>query len=108
MTHKIMNFGGQSSPCLRYKLTNLNIIHLITSAGDFAVLIRSGMSNCKAAFFNFISALTAVFGFFIAVAVSTDEESRRWIFTLAAGMFLYIALADMVCVLTPELQAHAP
>ena len=54
------------------------------------------MTNCKAAFWNFFSALTAVVGFFIAVSVSTDEEARRWIFTLAAGLFLYVALADMV------------
>ena len=54
------------------------------------------MSYGKAALFNFISALTAVVGFFIAILVSSDEEARMWIFSLAAGMFLYIALADMV------------
>ena len=71
-------------------------MYLIYFTGDFAVLLQSGMSYGRAAFFNFTSALTAVVGFFIAVLISTDEESIKWIFTLAAGLFLYMALADMV------------
>lgn len=67
--------------------------------GDFAVLINSGMSFKMAALMNFLSALTAVIGAFIGAAISTDPQVSKWIFTAVSGMFLYIALADMVCLL---------
>ncbi len=67
-----------------------------TFPGDFAVLLRSGMTYPRASFCNFFSALTAIAGFFIAFDVTSDESVRQWFFTVAAGMFLYIALADMV------------
>ena len=35
-------------------------------------------------------------GFYVGATISTNEEVRVWIFTATAGMFLYIALADMV------------
>ncbi len=60
------------------------------------MLLQSGLHWCTAACFNLFSALTAVIGFFIAVSISTDQNSREWLFTVAAGMFIYIALADMV------------
>ncbi|KAI0238891.1 Zinc transporter ZIP12, partial [Lamellibrachia satsuma] len=63
--------------------------------GDFAVLLNSGMSWKKAAVFNLISALTAMVGFYVGATISTNPEVRAWIFTATAGMFLYIALADM-------------
>ncbi len=64
--------------------------------GDYAVLIRSGFSHRRALFWNFISATTAFLGFFVGAAVSTNENARQWIFTVTIGMFLYIALVDLV------------
>ena len=47
--------------------------------------------------FNFVSALTAIVGFFVGVAISTQSsEANSWILALAAGVFLYIALVDLV------------
>ncbi|KAK2177234.1 hypothetical protein NP493_612g02016 [Ridgeia piscesae] len=63
--------------------------------GDFAILLNAGMSWKKAAVFNLISALTAIIGFYVGAAISTNPEVRTWIFTLTAGMFLYIGLSDM-------------
>ena len=55
------------------------------------------MSWYKALFLNFASALTAILGFFIGVAIGTDsEESNEWLLAVIAGQFLYIALVDLV------------
>lgn len=67
--------------------------------GDFAVLLNSGMSFCKAVMANLLSSLTAFIGFIIGVQLSTDETAQQWIFAITAGMFLYISLSDML----PEL-----
>ena len=44
-----------------------------------------------------MSSLTAIIGFFIGVAAGTaSEEANSWILAAAAGLFLYIALVDLV------------
>ncbi|KAK7485814.1 hypothetical protein BaRGS_00022914 [Batillaria attramentaria] len=70
--------------------------------GDFAVLLQNGMTVKKALFWNFISALTAFLGLILSLLVSTDGDVRKWIFAVAAGMFLYIALTDLL----PQLTTH--
>ena len=55
------------------------------------------MSWYTALGFNFISALMAVIGFFVGVAIGVaSEEANSWILALAAGVFLYISLVDLV------------
>ncbi|XP_055521491.1 zinc transporter ZIP4 [Leucoraja erinacea] len=64
--------------------------------GDFAVLLHCGISVKKSIILNFGSALTAFIGLYISLGVATDEQVQEWIFTLAAGFFLYVALANML------------
>ncbi|KAL7990249.1 hypothetical protein Chor_010603 [Crotalus horridus] len=64
--------------------------------GDFAALLHAGLSVKWALLLNFISALTAFLGLYIALSVSTGEEFEAWVFTVATGLFLYVALCDMV------------
>ena len=61
------------------------------------VLIESGFTFRRALLFNFISACTAIIGFFIGASIAQDEASRTWIFAITAGTFAYIALVDLVC-----------
>uniref|UniRef100_A0A8C3I3N3 Solute carrier family 39 member 4 n=1 Tax=Chrysemys picta bellii TaxID=8478 RepID=A0A8C3I3N3_CHRPI len=64
--------------------------------GDFAALLHAGLSVKKALLLNFSSALTAFLGLYIALSVTTGEEFQAWIFTVATGLFLYVALCDML------------
>jgi zinc transporter ZupT len=66
------------------------------SSGDYAVLIQSGFSHYRAILWNFLSATTAIIGFFIGTALSSNANIRQWIFAVTIGMFLYIALVDLV------------
>ncbi|XP_038053148.1 metal cation symporter ZIP14-like [Patiria miniata] len=70
--------------------------------GDFAVLLNAGLSFRKALCFNFLSACMAFVGLCIGIPLAANEEAREWIFAVAAGMFLYVALVDML----PELIHH--
>ena len=45
---------------------------------------------------NFLSSLTAVIGALIGVSLGQALDASNWIFALTAGLFVYIALADMV------------
>lgn len=71
---------------------------IVVCSGDYAVLIQSGFSHYRAILWNFLSATTAIIGFFIGAALSSDADIRQWIFAITIGMFLYIALVDLVCV----------
>lgn len=78
------------------------ILHEIPQEiGDFAVLIHSGYEKKRALFLNFISALTAVLGLIIALIFgSVAQVFSIWVLPIAAGGFIYIAVADLI----PELQ----
>ena len=50
-----------------------------------------------AAFYNFLSAVPAIVGMFIGVAIGNHSVvANSWIFIIAAGIFLYVALVDML------------
>ncbi|XP_062258584.1 zinc transporter ZIP10 isoform X2 [Platichthys flesus] len=65
--------------------------------GDFAVLLKAGMSVKQAIFYNLLSALMAYFGMMIGTVVGQYTHNvTNWIFAITAGMFLYVALVDML------------
>ena len=45
---------------------------------------------------NLFSALSCYIGLAIGIYVGQEADVRFWIFAVAAGMFLYVALVDMV------------
>ena len=75
-------------------MSDCTSVHLL---GDYAILLSTGMKWYIAALYNLLSALTAVVGMFVGVAISNvSEAATSWIFIIAAGIFLYVALVDMV------------
>ncbi len=78
------------------------ILHEIPQEiGDFAVLLHSGYTRKRALWLNFLSALTAVLGTIVAFAFGNFAEAfSTMVLPLAAGGFIYIAVADLI----PELH----
>lgn len=47
--------------------------------------------------YNFLSAVSAIIGMFIGVAIGTaQEDATAWILAITAGVFLYVSLVDLV------------
>ncbi len=73
--------------------------------GDFCVLVYGGFNKRKALRFNFLTALTAIFGAIIALAVGSAIEGFIPVLVpFAAGNFIYIAGSDLI----PELRKDTP
>ncbi|XP_067651491.1 zinc transporter ZIP10-like [Haliotis asinina] len=64
--------------------------------GDFAVLLRAGMSVKQAVVYNCVSSLLCFVGMLIGVAIGNISEASEWIFACVGGMFVYIATVDML------------
>ncbi|EKD48082.1 MAG: hypothetical protein ACD_65C00128G0002 [uncultured bacterium] len=78
------------------------ILHEIPQEiGDFGVLLYAGIKPKKAIIYNFISALSAIIGAIIALAIGSHAENFTSIIVpLTAGGFIYIAGSDLI----PELH----
>jgi len=78
------------------------ILHEIPQEiGDFGVLLHGGFSKGKALFYNFVTALMAVFGAVVALSLSVYMENLTvFLIPFAAGGFIYIAGSDLI----PELH----
>lgn len=70
--------------------------------GDFSVLVFGGFSKKKALLFNFLTALTAVFGAVIGFFL-LREDVTSYLLAFAAGNFTYVASSDLI----PELHKVA-
>ena len=68
----------------------------ILVTGDFAVLLTAGMTVKMALLANLFSAMSCYVGLTIGIYVGQEADVRFWIFAVAGGMFLYVALVDMV------------
>jgi zinc and cadmium transporter len=69
--------------------------------GDFGILLHAGLSIRRAVLYNFLSALTAVLGAVLALAIgAVAQEFVTLLLPFAAGSFVYIAASDLI----PELQ----
>ncbi|EEC13486.1 hypothetical protein IscW_ISCW009734 [Ixodes scapularis] len=70
--------------------------------GDFAVLLKAGMSVKQAMLYNILSSILCLVGMAIGISLGNIHSASSWIFAGVGGMFLYIALVDML----PELSVN--
>ncbi|MBT4277144.1 ZIP family metal transporter [Candidatus Falkowbacteria bacterium] len=72
--------------------------------GDFGVLLHGGFSKGKALLFNFLTALTAIFGVIVALILASFVENiTLFLVPFAAGGFIYIAGSDLIPELNKEM-----
>lgn len=76
--------------------------------GDVAVLLQSGMGRAKALYYNMAASLTAVIGGVAAYfSLATIEQARPYVLAIAAGSFVYVAVADLIPGLHRRVEARA-
>lgn len=68
--------------------------------GLFAVLMRLKMTVRQAMFFNCVSSVSSIAGAMFGLYVGQRWDIAPWIFAIIAGIFLYLALVDMLPQLT--------
>ncbi|XP_035218171.1 zinc transporter ZIP10-like [Stegodyphus dumicola] len=71
--------------------------------GDFAMLLKTGMKVRQALLYNILSSILCFIGMVIGVSLGNVHSATSWVFAGTAGMFLYIALVDML----PELSSSS-
>lgn len=95
-----------ADPSLGWATTLAVIAHEIPQeAGDFAILLAAGFERKKALFWNGVSSMASVAGGMIAYF--SLEHTEKWvpyIVIVAAGSFIYIAIADLLPRLKFEFQ----
>lgn len=69
--------------------------------GDFAILIKAGMSVKSAVYYNLLTGVLSFIGMIFGIAFGQSQDVAQWMFAVAAGLFIYIALVDMM----PEISA---
>lgn len=91
-----------ASPEIWIATTIAIVLHEIPQEiGDFGVLIHGGFSKKRALLLNFLTALTAFIGLGIAIILDAYVDNvSQYLIPLAAGLFIYIAAADLI----PELH----
>ncbi|XP_078057400.1 zinc transporter ZIP10-like [Mustelus asterias] len=65
--------------------------------GDFAMVLQAGMRFKQAVIFNLVSTLISYLGMAVGTSIGQYTHSMTsWIFAGTSGMFLYVALVDML------------
>ena len=90
------------SPTIGFASSVAILFHEIPQEiGDFGVLIHGGFKVKKALLYNFLTALFAVVGAIISLAIGGFTEGlTSFLMPFAAGNFIYIACSDLI----PELH----
>jgi zinc and cadmium transporter len=93
------------SPEVGVATTIAIILHEIPQEfADASILLYSGWARKRVLFMNFLTALSAVAGaIFVFIASSVIENLEQILVPVAAGQFIYIALADLM----PEIHKKA-
>jgi zinc transporter ZupT len=65
--------------------------------GDYAVLLGAGFEFWNILILNAFTSFVSLIAFFIIASVSPSELILEYIFAIVTGVFLFIAIANMVC-----------
>ena len=65
-------------------------------AGDFAILFEMGMKQKQAIRMVLVLWLLSLVGLVIGVCIGSVRNISPWIYSFTAGVFLYLALVDLV------------
>ncbi|KAK9510756.1 hypothetical protein O3M35_005477 [Rhynocoris fuscipes] len=71
--------------------------------GDFAVLLKGGMSVKRAVYYNLVSSVLSLLGVVAGLLLGSYGKAALWVYAITAGSFLYISLATLV----PEMHKYA-
>ena len=97
MSYNCFFLAFGASPNLGFSTALAIFFHEVPhELGDYGLLQTTGFSNCQIISMNSIGSFTAFCGFLIIVAISPSPSVRQWIFTITAGLFIYVSLAGMV------------
>lgn len=93
------------SPVAGIASTFAIILHEIPQEfADMGILLYSNWSKRRILFVNFVTALVAVIGAIFALVLNNIVEgAEKFLIPIAAGQFIYIALADLL----PEIHAKS-
>uniref|UniRef100_A0A1I8PDX3 Zinc transporter foi n=1 Tax=Stomoxys calcitrans TaxID=35570 RepID=A0A1I8PDX3_STOCA len=69
--------------------------------GDFAILMKAGMSVKSAVYYNLLTGVLSFIGMIFGIIFGQSHETAQWMFAAASGLFIYIAMVDMM----PEISA---
>jgi len=70
---------------------------------DFGVLVYGGFSRARALTFNFLIALTSVFGALVGFFLLSIQDISQFLLSFTAGSFIYISASDLI----PELHKES-
>lgn len=60
------------------------------------MLLRTGMSARRALLYNILSSALCLAGTALGLCLGGVSSATGWVFAATAGIFLYVALVDMV------------
>lgn len=92
-------------PRLGFLVALATFLHeLPQEVGDFGILLAAGWKKIHIIGFNLLTALTTFIGAGMTLLFAGGaEESTSWLVAVAAGLFFYIALTDLL----PQIGARA-
>lgn len=64
--------------------------------GDFALLVRAGMTPFQALIYNYLSANTLYLGFIVGATFGQNLNTGKWIFSVSSATTMYISLGVLV------------
>ena len=95
LCHELPHEIGELSKSANVYIGPVSVIHFLF-LGDFAMLLKAGMSVKQAIFYNLLSSVLAYVGMVTGILLGKISDVTPWIFSATAGIFLYVALVMAV------------